>query len=187
MTIKSLRAKNFSVAIQKNDLTLYGLNETKLAIFNAKHWFMVFQKVNKKQYTQAAFINIVSETLIDLWYHYFVHINYFTICKLSAVIKDVMILSSKIMCDLCFMIKVTQKVLCKLMTRIKKSLKLVHTDLISSVVITLTDECYYILFKNDYSDVVKIYNLKSKNQVYEKYIEYKALIENYLKLTIKHL
>ena len=61
-----LRAKNFSVAIWKNNSVLYELDETKFAILNAKHQFMMFWKTNKKQYTQAASINIASETLIDL-------------------------------------------------------------------------------------------------------------------------
>ena len=66
MIIKPLRVKNFSVTIWKNDSALYRSDEMKLAILNAKHWFMMFWEVNKKQYTQAAFINIISETFIDL-------------------------------------------------------------------------------------------------------------------------
>ena len=53
MAIKSLRAKDFSVAIQKNNSALYGPDGTKLAILNTKYQFMVFQKANKKQYTQT--------------------------------------------------------------------------------------------------------------------------------------
>ena len=85
------------------------------------------------------------------------------------------------------MVKATQKVSCRPITRAKKPLKLIHIDLVGSVTTTLTGEHYYILFKNDYSDVVKMYDLKSKNQIYEKYIEYKALVENHLKSTIKCL
>ena len=133
------------------------------------------------------FINIVSETSIDLWHCCLAHINYPTIHKLPAVIKNVMILDSETACDLCFMVKVTQKVLCKPMIKAKESLKFIHTDLVGFITIILTDECYYILFKNDYSSVIKVYNLKSKNQAYEKYIEYKALVENHLKLMIKCL
>ena len=73
------------------------------------------------------------------------------------------------------------------MTRAKEPLELVHTDLVSSVATTLISECYYILFKDDYSGVVKVYGLKLKDQAYEKYIEYKTLVENHLKLTIKCL
>ena len=85
------------------------------------------------------------------------------------------------------MVKATQKVLCRPMTRAKEPLKLIHTDLVGSVATTLTDEHYYILFKDDYSSVVKVYGLKLKDQAYEKYIEYKALVENHLKSTIKCL
>ena len=73
------------------------------------------------------------------------------------------------------------------MTKVKESLEFVHTDLVSSVVTTLIGECYYILFKDDYSSVVKMYNLKLKNQIYKKYIEYKTLMKNHLKSMIKCL
>ena len=85
------------------------------------------------------------------------------------------------------MMKVTQKVLCRLIIRVKEFLELVHTDLVNPVMTTLINEHYYILFKNDYNNVIKMYNLKSKDQIYEKYIKYKVLIKNYLKLTIKCL
>ena len=98
-----------------------------------------------------------------------------------------MISDSETVCDSCSMVKATQKISHKSMIKVKKSLKLIHIDLMGFVTIILTDEHYYILFKNDYSGVIKMYNLKSKNQIYEKYIEYKTLVKNHLKLTIKHL
>ena len=133
------------------------------------------------------FINIVSETLINLWHYHLAHINYSTIQKLSAVTEGVTISNSEAVYDLCSIAKATQKVLHRFIIRIKKLLKLIHTDLMSSVMTILTDECYYILFKNDYSDVVKMYDLKLKDQIYDKYVEYKTLIKNHLKLIIKHL
>ena len=187
MATEPLRAKNFSVTIQKNDSALYGPDGMKLTILDTKHWFMMFQEANKKQYTQAVSINVVSETFINLWYCCLAYVNYFIIHKLSAVTEDVMISDSETTCNLCSMVKATQKVLCRPMTRAKEFLKLIHTDLVNSVATTLINECYYILFKNDYNSVVKVYNLKLKDQVYDKYIEYKALVENYLKLMIKYL
>ena len=61
------------------------------------------------------------------------------------------------------MAKAIQKVLHKLIIRAKKPLELVHTDLVGPVTTTLIGECYYILFKDDYSSVVKVYGLKSKD------------------------
>ena len=40
--IKPLRVKDFSVAIQKNNSALYRPNETKFAILDVKHQFMMF-------------------------------------------------------------------------------------------------------------------------------------------------
>ena len=168
-------------------MALYESDGMKFIILNIKHQFIMFQEVNKKQYTQAASINITSETFIDLWHCCFAHVNYFTIHKLSAVIKGIMILNSEVTCNLYSIVKVTQKVLCKPITRAKKPLNLVHTDLVSSVTTTLIDKHYYISFKNDYSSVIKVYDLKLKNQIYEKYIKYKSLVKNHLKSTIKHL
>ena len=148
---------------------------------------MMFQEANKKQYTQTVSINITSETSIDLSYHCFTYINYFTIWKLPAVTEGVTILNSETACDLCSMMKAIQKVLCRSITRAKKLLELIYTNLVSPVATTLIDEHYYILFKDNYSSVVKMYSLKSKDQIYNKYVKYKTLVENHLKLTIKHL
>ena len=41
MAIELLKVKDFSVIIWKNDLALYGPNETKLTIFDVKHWFIM--------------------------------------------------------------------------------------------------------------------------------------------------
>ena len=98
-----------------------------------------------------------------------------------------MILGNEAACNLYSMVKMTQKILHKPMTRVKKPLKFIHTDLVDSVATTLIDKHYYILFKNDYNSVVKVYDLKLKDQVYEKYIEYKTLVKNHLKLMIKYL
>ena len=84
-----------------------------------------------------------------------------------------MILSSEITYDLCSMVKMTQKILYRPMIRVKKPLELVHTNLVSSVMTTLTGKHYYILFKNDYSSVIKVYGLKLKDQIYNKYIDIK--------------
>ena len=43
------------------------------------------------------------------------------------------------------------------------------------------------MFKNDYNEILRVFNLKSKDQIYEWYIKYKTLIENHLESTIKHL
>ena len=98
-----------------------------------------------------------------------------------------MISGSEAVCNSCSIAKATQKVLHKPIIRVKKPLELIYTDLVGPVATTLTGEHYYILFKNDYSSVVKVYGLKLKDQAYKKYIEYKALVENHLKSTIKCL
>ena len=68
-----------------------------------------------------------------------------------------------------------------------KPLKLIHTDLVRSIASTMNSEQYYILFKNDYSEMLRIFSLKLKDQTYEQYTEYKALMENHLESIIKHL
>ena len=185
-----LKNKDFMIIIWKKNSALYESDETKLIILDSQHKFMIFCKTSKKNTSETANINIISETIsIKLWHHCLTHVNYATVQKLSAVIKDMMIASSDNIesCDSCLMMKATQKISWQSMIRITKSLKLIHIDLMKSITSIMNDKQYYILFKNDYSEMLRIFSLKLKDQVYEQYIKYKTLMENHLESMIKCL
>ena len=90
-------------------------------------------------------------------------------------------------CDSCSMMKAIWKISQQFKIRITKSLKLIHIDLMRFIMSTMNSKWYYILFKNDYNKMFRIFSLKLKDQIYEQYTEYKTLMKNYLESTIKCL
>jgi len=72
--------------------------------------------------------------------------------------------------------------------RTKQILELVHSDLFGPVeVISLGKSVYYVLFIDDFSRNTWIYFLKKKSEVFDRFKEFKALVENQTKKKIKVL
>ena len=64
-------------------------------------------------------------------------------------------------------------------TKTKGTLELIHSDVCGPMSSTSSSGFeYYITFIDDYSRKTCIYFLKSKSEVFEKFKEFKALIEN---------
>ena len=64
-------------------------------------------------------------------------------------------------------------------TKTKGTLELIHSDVCGPMYYTsLSGFEYYITFIDDFSRKTWIYFLKSKSEVFEKFKEFKALIEN---------
>ena len=73
-------------------------------------------------------------------------------------------------------------------TKTKSMLELIHLDVCSLMSSTsLSGFEYYITFIDDYSSNTWIYFLKEKSEVFEKFKEFKALIENLSDKKIKTL
>ena len=64
-------------------------------------------------------------------------------------------------------------------TREKQILELIHNDVFGPVPVpSLGGSLYYVRFIDDFSRNIRLYFLKKKSQVFIKFKEYKALIEN---------
>ena len=73
-------------------------------------------------------------------------------------------------------------------TKTKGTLELIHSDVCGPMSSTsLSGFEYYITFIDDYSRKTWIYFLKAKSEVFEKFKEFKALIENLSDKRIKTL
>ena len=73
-------------------------------------------------------------------------------------------------------------------TKTKGTLELIHSDACGPMSSTsLSGFEYYVTFIDDYSRNIWIYFLKAKNEVFEKFKEFKALIENLSDKRIKTL
>ena len=73
-------------------------------------------------------------------------------------------------------------------TKNKGTLELIHYDVCGSMPSTsLSGYDYYVTFIDDYSRKTWIYFLNTKSEVFKKFKEFKALIENHSKIRIKTL
>ena len=72
--------------------------------------------------------------------------------------------------------------------RAKRVLDIVHSDVCGPMsTMSLSGYAYYVSFIDDYSCKTWIYLLKEKNEVFEKFKECKALVENLTEQKIKTL
>jgi hypothetical protein len=73
-------------------------------------------------------------------------------------------------------------------TRAKGILELIHSDVFGPVhVLSLGKSVYYVSFIDDFSRCTWIYFLKNKSEVFDKFKEFKALVENHTEKKIKVL
>jgi hypothetical protein len=72
--------------------------------------------------------------------------------------------------------------------RSKEILDLIHSDVFSPMPVRyLRGSLYYVIFIDDYSRKTRLYLLKSKDEVFSKFQEFKVEIENLTKKMIKTL
>jgi hypothetical protein len=73
-------------------------------------------------------------------------------------------------------------------TREKGILELIHSDVFGPVPVpSLGKSMYYVSFIDDYSRNTWIYFLRKKSEVFDKFKEFKALVENQIEKKIKVL
>src|SRR5579871_3364696 len=71
-------------------------------------------------------------------------------------------------------------------SRATKLLKLIHTDICGPMnTISIGGAKFFILFIDDFSQMTTVYFLKTKGEAFDKFLEYKALVENQLNMKIK--
>ena len=72
--------------------------------------------------------------------------------------------------------------------RVNKILELVHSDVFGPVSVpSLGKSVYYVSFIDDFSRNSWIYFLRKKSEVFDKFKEFKALVENQIEKKIKAL
>jgi hypothetical protein len=68
----------------------------------------------------------------------------------------------------------------------KAPLEIVHSDVWTSPVVSISGCRYYVLFVDDFSRFTWIFPLKQKSDVFVCLIKFKCLVENFLSTKIKH-
>jgi hypothetical protein len=123
----------------------------------------------------------------DIWHGRLGHISSPYVIKLHTLVLITLKNKQFYKCDICLESKLTKK-MCKSVQREFEPLSLIHTDL-GDLKQTMSrgGNKYYITFIDDFSRFTKVYLLKHKDEAFDKFLLYKAEVENQLSRKIKRV
>ena len=107
----------------------------------------------------------------------------------KGMIKGLPDCSSEInLCEHCIYGKQNRVSFTSKSIRAKGILELVHSDVFGPVsVASLRGSRYYVFFIDDFSRILWIYFLKNKLEAFERFLEFKVIVENQIKKKAKVL
>jgi hypothetical protein len=126
----------------------------------------------------------------ELWHRRYAHINYQALPFLKRMVEGIPELQSthEGICKGCALGKNIKKPFPSSNNRSKEILDLIHSDVCGPMPVkSLGGSLYYVTFIDDYSRKTWLYLLKTKDEVFNKFQEFKAEIENLTNKKIKIL
>jgi hypothetical protein len=126
----------------------------------------------------------------ELWHRRYAHINYQALPFLKKMVEGIPELQSthEGICKGCALGKNIKKPFPSNNNRSKEILDLIHSDVCGPMPVkSLGGSLYYVIFIDDYSRKTWLYLLKTKDEVFNKFQEFKAEIENLTNKKIKTL
>lgn len=163
---KILNNKNAEVASAKLINNMYRLNTNSISAYICKN--------NENDYY--------------LWHQRMAHLNFTDLNKLPECAEGVKLLENKnkMICEVCQEGKQSRLQFPTGGSRAKKPLDLIHSDVCGPLEVkSLGGARYFLTFIDDYTRKVFVYFLHNKSDVFTKFKEFKALVENQLTLKIK--
>jgi transposase InsO family protein len=130
------------------------------------------------------------ESPCELWHRRLAHINYKALPYVRKAVTG--LLEFKVdhegVCNGCAQVKNIKNPFPKSDNKAEGVLELIHSDVCGPMPSTsINGYVYYVSFIDDYSRKTLVYFLKSKDEVFGKFKEFKALIENLSERKIKTL
>jgi hypothetical protein len=107
------------------------------------------------------------------------HLRYDNLIKLQNQIDEMNLIDQKSIdiCESCMIDRQKRNVNRTSRISVSKFLQIVHSDLKGSLSRTRSDHAYYIIFRDDWSDVIWVHLLRSKNQAFETFKNFQINIE----------
>jgi hypothetical protein len=126
----------------------------------------------------------------ELWHRRFDHIHYKALSIVSNMVTgffDIQV-DHEVICKGCTQVKNVKNMFPSSDNKAKGLLDIIHSDVCGPMsTASLSSNVDYVSFIDDYSRKTWIYFLKAKNEVFNKFKEFKALVENLSKNKIKIL
>ncbi len=119
---------------------------------------------------------------IQTWHARMRHLGYDNLIKLENQAEEMNLMNqskSIEICESCMIDRLKRNVNKTSRTSASKFLEIVHSDLRRSLSRTRSEHVYYIIFRDDWSDVIWIHLLRNKNQAFEAFKAFQANTERF--------
>jgi hypothetical protein len=187
LSISALEEKGFIVAFIYGEVLIWAKGETmKEAIIIGKEEGGLYKL---KGHSEVAMTHTI-ENPCEIWHRILAHINYKAIPYICKVVTGLLELKvdHEGMCNGCGQGKNIKNPFPKRDNNEEGVLELIHSDVCGPMPSSsISGYVYYVSFIDDYSRKTWLYFLKPKDEVFSKFKEFKALIENLSKRKIKIL
>jgi transposase InsO family protein len=187
LSISALEKKGFRVAFIDGDVLMWAkgenLNEA-IVIGNEENGLYKLKGHSEVVMTHAI------ENSCELWHRRLAHINYKALPYICKAVTGLPELKGdhKGVCNGCAQGKNIKNPFPKRDNKTEGVLELIHSDVCGPMPSSsISGYVYYVSFIDDYSRKTWIYFLKTKDEVFSKFKEFKALIENLSERKIKIL
>ena len=191
ISFKRMNKSNFMIIfqkgvsqLQKNDRTWAEIDIVDNLYMLRTQWSEFLKKIiSAITFRKAS--GFMKALPMATWYGHFAHMNYCLIGELESMGVFVNNLSTP-PCNTCAQGKAKQHV-SRQAHRAAAALKLIHTNVSELIPTTFFSKQYYVIFKDDYTNLKKPYFMKTKDETAKCFEEYKNLVKNQLKTKIKCL
>jgi transposase InsO family protein len=187
LSISSLEKKGFRVAFIDGEVLMWAKGETlneAIIIGNEENGLYKLKGNSEAAMTHAI------ENSCELWHRRLAHINYKALPYICKAVTGLPELKGdhKGVCNGCAQGKNIKNPFPKRDSKSEGVLELIHSDVCGQMPSSsINGYVYYVSFIDDYSRKTWIYFLKTKDEVFSKFKEFKALIENLSEKRIKIL
>lgn len=135
---------------------------------------------------------VVSSALLafspDLWHKRLGHLNN---VSLNSVFRSNPLLCNKSSplssCEPCFLGKSIKQPFLASQSTVSKPFDIIHSDLWTSPVMSLSGIKYYVLFLDQFTHYLWVYPLRHKSEVLSKFLHFSAYVENHFSTKIKNI
>lgn len=139
-------------------------------------------KMNIKTNELACTSAISKSDDLKLWHRRLAHTNFETLKKLLNIK-----MTSDTKCEICVLGKHSRKPFNEPGKRASRILELVHSDVCGPITVSFGGMRFFVSFLDDFSRKVFVYPMKSKGEVFLKFVEFKKRYENETEKSIKTL
>jgi hypothetical protein len=181
VSVSTIEEKGYEILFRDGQVLLFprGSSITSAKVIGTRHerlYKFLFQLVRALIHS-----TISSSDLCEIWHRRMAHLHHGALRVLREMVTGVPDFSSEHheLCKGCTLGKYTKTAFPSSDSRAAGILDLIHSDVCGPMSLaSLTGSLYYVVFIDDFSRKSWIFFMKTKGQVFSRFQEFKALVEN---------